>query len=68
MIFLVFRIFFRIFSGYFLDFWIFRKFGFLDLKKKLDFFLFLPKLLRLQLIVTKVNTGHQKLPKMGQMA
>ena len=47
---------FLIFFDFFLDFlWIF-----------LGFFGFLLKLLRLLLKVTKVSTGHQKLPKMDQ--
>ena len=59
---------FWIFFGFFLDFWIIlnclKFFGFfLDF---LVFLVFLSKLLMLLLKVTKVTTGHQKLPKMGQ--
>ena len=58
------------FLNFFLLFWIldflnnFKFLGFWG-----DFFVllgFLSKLLRLLLKVTKVTTGHQKLPKMGQ--
>ena len=51
----------------FLDFWIFRIFwNFWIFFYFFSLFGFLSKLLMLLLKVIKVNTGHQKLPKMGQ--